>query len=82
MHLKSKWLLLLAIQSNVTMSPLFKKEKEKRECFERIFKMYYNNIVYFAFHYLNDYEAAREVAQDVFMIIWQNMEKLEEISFS
>lgn len=64
------------------MSPLFKKEKEKRECFERIFKMYYNNIVYFAFHYLNDYEAAREVAQDVFMIIWQNMEKLEEISFS
>lgn len=62
------------------MSP--STEIEHKEKFERVFRLYYNNVVCYAFHYLNDYELAKEVAQDVFMAIWQNIGHLEEGSLT
>ena len=52
-----------------------------RKQFEKIFELYYNNIVHYAFYYLNDYEKAREVAQDVFFAVWKNIDEVEEITF-
>lgn len=53
-----------------------------RKQFEQIFELYYNNVVHYAFFYLNDYEKAREVAQDVFFAVWKNIDEVEEVTFS
>ena len=56
--------------------------QDYRKLFEKIFELYYNNIVHYAFYYLNDYEKAREVAQDVFFAVWKNLDEVEEVTFS
>lgn len=46
--------------------------------FERLYKEYYLRAVYFAQQYLNDREEAEDVAQDVFMTLWERQERIQE----
>ncbi len=40
--------------------------------FEEVYRTCYHKVRYFCFSYLDDYEQAVDVAQDVFMTLWEN----------
>lgn len=44
-----------------------------------VFNLYYSRLYYFALHYLNDEESAKDVVQDVFSAIWEDRGKVSEI---
>lgn len=46
--------------------------------FERLYEEYYLRAVFFAQQYLNDREEAEDVAQDVFMTLWERQERIRE----
>lgn len=44
--------------------------------FGLVFHLYYSRLYHFAFHYLNDEEASKDIVQDVFFSVWEEKEKL------
>lgn len=55
------------------------KEKWLESRFDSAFKEHYHKIRYVAVHFLKEHEQAENVAQDVFMSLW---EKREEVDFT
>jgi RNA polymerase sigma-70 factor, ECF subfamily len=47
------------------------------DAFEDLFRTYHSRLCGFAYTYLNDRDAARDVVQDLFMAIWQKRETME-----
>ena len=60
---------------------MFNSEKEREEVFNAIFRKYYNNVIYYALHYVETYEEAQDVAHDVFASLWQRLDMYEENAF-
>lgn len=50
--------------------------KEKR-LFEEIYTLHYHKVKYFAYHYLYDEAAATDVAQEVFISLWESRGKVD-----
>ena len=48
--------------------------------FGLVFQLYSQKLAHFAFYYLNDREATKDVVQDVFAIIWEDREKFADVS--
>ncbi|PKO99845.1 MAG: hypothetical protein CVU13_04780 [Bacteroidetes bacterium HGW-Bacteroidetes-8] len=46
--------------------------------FEDIYRRHFKKVVYFAYRYLNDQEKAQNIAQDVFLALWGQMEVLDK----
>jgi len=46
--------------------------------FEEIYRRHFKKVVYFAFRYLNDQEKAQNIAQDVFVALWGQMENIDK----
>ena len=57
---------------------MFYSEEEKIELFRVVFRKYYNNVVYYALHYLDTYEEAQDVANDVFTSLWQHLDEYQD----
>lgn len=55
---------------------VFKLKQGNEEVFQNIFNSNYNTVLYFAKEYVLDYEIAREIAQDSFMVLWELRTKL------
>jgi len=55
------------------------KEGDRR-AFEFYFKEYYNSIVGFSIQFIGDQDKARSVAQDAFIKLWENREKVQKIN--
>ena len=53
------------------------KEGDRR-AFEYYFKEYYNSIVGFSIQFIGDQDKARSVAQDAFIKLWENREKVQK----
>ncbi len=70
------------MNQNLTPPSLPTEDHDYRKQFEQIFELYYNNVIHYAFYYLNDYEKARDVAQDVFFAVWKNIDEVEQVTFS
>ncbi|MCK0133845.1 RNA polymerase sigma-70 factor [Arenibacter sp. S6351L] len=51
-----------------------------RRAFEYYFKEYYNSIVGFGTQFIGDKDKARSVAQDAFIKLWENREKVQKIN--
>lgn len=51
-------------------------DKGKELIFKEIYVNHFKKVESFAYKYLQDGEKAQEVAQDVFVSVWENMEKL------
>ena len=47
--------------------------------FERIFRLYHPRLVAFLVGLLHDEDEGRDMAQDIFMSLWENREKLSEV---
>ncbi|GBF21345.1 RNA polymerase sigma-70 factor (ECF subfamily) [Arenibacter algicola] len=51
-----------------------------RRAFEYYFKEYYNSIVGFAIQFIGDKDKAGSIAQDAFIKLWENREKVQKIN--
>ena len=51
-----------------------------RRAFEYYFKEYYNSIVGFGIQFIRDKDKARSIAQDAFIKLWENREKVQKIN--
>jgi DNA-directed RNA polymerase specialized sigma subunit, sigma24 homolog len=56
-------------------------QQKYKERFNTLFKQHYNNVVYYACSYLRDKSIAEEIAQDVFSMVWENIDKIEDNAF-
>lgn len=54
---------------------LLRLQNEGRSAFTLIFKKYYNDLVRYAFSLIQDVSQSEEIAQDVFVKLWENREK-------
>ena len=45
-----------------------------------LFNIYHQRLFHFALHYLGDDEAAKDVVQDVYTIVWESHEKFVEVT--
>lgn len=52
---------------------------DTRGSFERFYHLYYAQVFRFAYYFLGDAEACREVVTDVFFAVWQSRRRLKEI---
>lgn len=53
--------------------------KGDQKAFEILFLQYQPKLVFFLYGFIKDNEQARDMAQDVFLSIWNNREKLTEV---
>lgn len=53
------------------------KSSSKEKYLEEIYALHFYKVRYFAFHYLGDEEQAGDVAQEVFIRIWNSEEKID-----
>lgn len=49
--------------------------------FDEIYTKHFNNVCYFCTSYLDDAELGKDVAQEVFVSIWDRMEKIDTDSY-
>jgi len=56
----------------------FKKGDER--AFEHYFKAYFNEIVGFSMQFLRDEDKSRSIAQEAFIKLWKNREKVEKLN--
>ena len=54
--------------------------EDNRSAFNMLYQVYYNKIFRFAYYFLRDKEACRDVVLDVFLSIWQSRKKLKDIT--
>ncbi len=63
------------IEKNVNL-----KQKKDNEClglFEHLFDTYYKALTIYSYKFVNDWQAAEDITQDVFMSIWMNKNKID-----
>jgi RNA polymerase sigma-70 factor (ECF subfamily) len=53
--------------------------KDNRGSFDLFYNLYYDQVFRFAFYFLKDREACREVVSDVFFAVWQSRRRLVDI---
>jgi RNA polymerase sigma-70 factor (ECF subfamily) len=54
--------------------------EDKRGAFDLFYNQYYDRVFRFAFYFLQNKEACRDVVADVFFSVWQSRRKLKEVS--
>jgi len=63
-----------------TVSFISQLEKGEAVAFEALFRLYYTKLIHIAKGYLVHHEDAEGIVQNVFMKLWENRDKLKEIS--
>ena len=53
--------------------------EDDRNAFNMLYQVYYNDVFRFAYYFLKDKEACREVVLDVFLSVWQSRRRLAGI---
>lgn len=51
---------------------------EDKADFDYLFKEYYPQLYYYAFHLINNMEASKDIASDAFEFIWANYSKIDK----
>ena len=54
------------------------KHVEDKADFDYLFKEYYPQLYYYAFHLINNMEASKDIASDAFEFIWTNYAKIDK----
>ena len=58
-------------------STLLKHVEDKAD-FDFLFKEYYPQLYYYAFHLINNMEASKDIVSDAFEFIWANYAKIDK----
>lgn len=66
-----------------TQDPLFLTSFQQGEeaAFDCLFREYFTALTYFANRYLSDAQAAEDIVQECFVILWQRRHRLQHVSF-
>lgn len=51
---------------------------DNKATFDKMFKEWYAQFVYFAYYFVNDVEVCRDIVSDAFEYLWRNYDKVEE----
>lgn len=54
-------------------------QSNSEQTIKRLFDEHFHHLVLSSFRYLNDYEQSKDIVQDVFVKVWQNMDQVMEI---
>lgn len=54
--------------------------EDNRHAFNMLYQVYYNDVFRFAYYFLKNKEACREVVLDVFLSVWQSRRRLAEVT--
>jgi RNA polymerase sigma-70 factor (ECF subfamily) len=46
---------------------------------KHLFDEHFHHLLLFSFHFINDYDQAEDIVQDVFVKVWQNFDQLRQI---
>ena len=65
------------MNSSATILHLIKKDKSN--AFQLLFEQYYDNLLLYSYHILDDLEAAEDIVQDCFVCLW-NSKKLHSFT--
>jgi RNA polymerase sigma-70 factor (ECF subfamily) len=49
------------------------------QTFRRLFDEHFHQLVLSAFRYLNDYDQAKDIVQDVYVKVWQNFDQIRHV---
>ena len=55
------------------------ESKNIAETFERIYRLYYVKLCYYAYSFVHDKDNAKDIVHDVFFALWQKRDELEQI---
>ena len=55
-----------------------KQSMDDKSVFDRFFREWYLEMVYFAYFFIKDMETCKDIASDAFEYLWRNYEKVEE----
>jgi RNA polymerase sigma-70 factor (ECF subfamily) len=55
-------------------------QSDPLQTFRRLFDENFHQLVFSAFRYLNDYDQAKDIVQDVFVKVWQNFDEIRHVS--
>ncbi len=53
---------------------------DSEKTFRRLFDEHFHQLVFSAFRFLNDYDQARDIVQDVYVKVWQNYDEIRYVS--
>lgn len=51
---------------------------DDKAAFDRMFKEWYAQFIYFAYYFINDAEVCKDIVSDAFEYLWRNYDKIEE----
>ena len=55
-------------------------QSDPLQTFRRLFDEHFHQLVLSSFRYLNDYDQARDIVQDVYVKVWQNFDHIRHVS--
>jgi RNA polymerase sigma-70 factor, ECF subfamily len=55
-------------------------QSDPLQTFRRLFDENFHQLVLSAFRYINDYDQAKDIVQDVFVKVWQNFDQIRHVS--
>ena len=61
----------------LTPDEIEKLRKDNIKVFEKLFKLFYEPLIQYAYNYLNNVETAENIVQEVFYKIWKNRKRLD-----
>ncbi len=61
-----------------TQSNMAKLKEGSKKVFEEIFKDYFEDLFFYAKHYVVDGEVARNIVQDTYIVLWEKRETIDE----
>ena len=54
-------------------------QSDSEKTIKRLFDELFHQLVLSAFRYVNDYEQAEDIVQDVFVKVWQNFDQVRQV---
>jgi len=55
-------------------------QSDSEQAVKRLFDEHFHHLVLSAFRYLNDFDQAKDIVQDVFVKVWQNFEQVRHMA--
>ena len=65
------------IYFRLSMRKMMEKVGLDRKGFDTLFELYYGELTYFVYSFVNDKEVAKDLVHDLFLNLWQNRRQID-----